>query len=310
MIPRPRDYVILAVMPLFFVSNLIIGRPAVDTVPPWTLAALRWSFACLILLPFAWPGLREHGRALAAQWRLILWLGFLGMWICGGIVYVALQFTTATHGTLIYTASPVLVVLIAAVLARRPLPLAEALGVILGIAGVFTIVLEGAPLSILHRPFNAGDLLFIVAAISWAIYSIQLKSRALQDFPTLLVFLAIALAGAVLLLPCMLAELALIGGFPTSAKAWTSIAGIVVFASVLSFSSYQYGVKRVGPALTSIFLYLLPCYGIVLAAVFLGEAIHAYHGIGLLLVMAGVGLATGLPGLLKSFVRQRANRSG
>lgn len=123
-------------------------------------------------------------------------------------------------------------------------------------------------------------------------------------------FLAIALAGAVLLLPCMLAELALIGGFPTSAKAWTSIAGIVVFASVLSFSSYQYGVKRVGPALTSIFLYLLPCYGIVLAAVFLGEAIHAYHGIGLLLVMAGVGLATGLPGLLKSFVRQRANRSG
>ena len=37
---------------MFFVSNLIIGRPAVETVPPWTLATLRWSFACLILVPF------------------------------------------------------------------------------------------------------------------------------------------------------------------------------------------------------------------------------------------------------------------
>lgn len=308
MSPRPRDYAILAVMPLFFVSNLIIGRPAVEAVPPWTLAALRWSFACLILLPFAWPALRRHGRELAAQWRLIIWLGFLGMWICGGIVYVALQYTTATHGTLIYTASPVLVVLIAAVMARRPLPLAQALGVTLGIAGVFTIVLEGAPLSVFSRRFNGGDLLFIAAAISWAVYSVQLKSRALQAFPTLLLFFAIALAGSALLIPCMIAELALIGGFPNSARAWTSIAGIVVFASVLSFSSYQYGIKRVGPALTSIFLYLLPCYGIVLAAVFLGEAIHVYHGIGLLLVMAGVGLATGLPGLLKSSFRSK--RSG
>ena len=55
---RPRDLVILAVMPLFFVSNLIIGRPAVETVPPWTLAALRWAFACLILAPIRVAGRR------------------------------------------------------------------------------------------------------------------------------------------------------------------------------------------------------------------------------------------------------------
>lgn len=86
MTTRPRDLIILAVMPLFFVSNLIIGRPAVDTVPPWTLAALRWSFACLILAPFALPAARQHAATLIAQWKLIVLLGFLGMWICGGIV--------------------------------------------------------------------------------------------------------------------------------------------------------------------------------------------------------------------------------
>jgi drug/metabolite transporter (DMT)-like permease len=292
MTTRPRDLIILAVMPLFFVSNLIIGRPAVDTVPPWTLAALRWSFACLILAPFALPAVRQHATTLVAHWKLIALLGFLGMWICGGIVYVALQYTTATHGTLIYTASPVIVVLLAALLARRPLPIGQAIGVILGIAGVFTIVLEGQPLAILSHHFNVGDLWFVLAAFAWAVYSLLLKNSTLQTVPTMALFFVIALAGAVMLIPCMVAEWWMIGKFPSTLRAWASIAGIVVFSSVLSFSTYQYGVKKVGPALTSIFLYLLPVYGIVLAVLFLGETFRPYHAAGLVLVLGGIILAT------------------
>ena len=289
---RPRDLAILAAMPLFFVSNLIIGRPAVESVPPWTLAALRWTFACLILAPFALPAARAHAATLIAKWKLIALLGFLGMWICGGIVYVALQYTTATHGTLIYTASPVIVVLLGALLARRALPLAQMIGVVLGIAGVFTIVLEGQPLAILSHHFNVGDLWFVLAAIAWAIYSLLLKDAALQTVPTLALFFVIALAGAILLIPCMIAELWMIGGFPSTPRAWASIAGIVIFASVLSFSTYQYGIKKVGPALTSIFLYLLPVYGIALAVIFLGEVFRPYHAVGLVLVLGGIVLAT------------------
>lgn len=289
---RMRDFAILAAMPLFFVSNLIIGRPAVETVPPWTLAALRWTFACLILAPFALPAARMHAATLIAKWKLITLLGFLGMWICGGIVYVALQYTTATHGTLIYTASPVIVVLLGAVLARRPLPLGQMIGVLLGVAGVFTIVLEGQPAAIFTHHFNVGDLWFVFAAIAWAIYSLLLKNAALQTVPTLALFFVITLAGAVLLIPCMIAELWLIGGFPSTVRAWASIAGIVIFASVLSFSAYQYGIKKVGPALTSIFLYLLPVYGIALAVIFLGEAFRPYHAVGLVLVLGGIVLAT------------------
>jgi drug/metabolite transporter (DMT)-like permease len=236
--------------------------------------------------------MRAHAPTLAARWKLIACLGFLGMWICGGIVYVALQYTTATHGTLIYTASPVIVVLLGALMARRALPLGQAVGVVLGIAGVFTIVLEGQPTAILSHHFNAGDLWFVLAAISWAIYSLLLKNAALQTVPTFALFFVIALAGAVLLIPCMIAEWWLIGGFPSTLRAWASIAGIVIFASVLSYSTYQYGVKRAGPALTSIFLYLLPVYGIAMAVLFLGETVRLYHAVGLVLVLGGIVLAT------------------
>lgn len=245
---RLRAYVILTAMPLFFVSNLIIGRPAVETVPPWTLATLRWFLACAILAPFVLSDLKRHAKAIVIEWPRITLLGFLGMWICGGVVYVALQTTTATNATLIYTASPVLVVLLAAVLARKPLPLAQALGVVLGVAGVFVVVLKGDPATLLKQRFNAGDLGIVLAAISWAIYSLLLRRSTLQTIPTLPLFFTIALAGTLTLLPCMVAELAIIGGFPVTPRAWLSIGGIVVFSSVLSFSTYQYGGQGCRPS--------------------------------------------------------------
>jgi drug/metabolite transporter (DMT)-like permease len=302
---RARAYLILAVMPLFFVSNLIIGRPAVEAVPPWTLATLRWLITCAVLAPFVAPLLTQHRDAIRAEWRMIAVLGFLGMWICGGLVYLSLQHTTATNGTLIYTASPVLVVLLAALLARKPLPVSQALGVALGVAGVFTVVLKGDPAALLRLRLNTGDVGFVVAAIAWAIYSLLLKRPALERIPTAALFLCIALAGGVLLLPCMAVEIASGGQFPVTARAWASIGGIVVFASILSFSTYQYGVKTVGPTVTSVFMYLLPCYGVALAALFLGEQLHGYHAAGLALVMLGIVLATGA-GLRDLVVQQVA----
>jgi len=289
---RLRAYLILAVMPLFFVSNLIFGRPAVETVPPWTLATLRWTITCAVIAPFVLPLVRRHLDTILDQWRVIVLLGFLGMWVCGGLVYWSLLYTTATNGTLIYTASPVLVVLADALISRRPLPMTQALGVLLGLLGVFTVVLKGDPSALLHLHFNIGDIGFIISAIGWAIYSLLLRQTTIEDLPTAALFFVIAWCGATLLIPFMMLELALGAPFPTTAKAWASIAGIVLFASILSFSTYQYGVKHVGPAVTSVFLYLLPCYGVALAALFLGEELHLYHAAGLALVMAGIMLVS------------------
>lgn len=289
---RVRAYLILAVMPLFFVSNLVLGRPAVDNVPPWTLATLRWLIVCVLVGPFVWPMLKRHERTIRSEWRAIVLLGFIGMWICGGLVYLSLRYTTATNATLIYTASPVIVVLIAALLARKALPLTEALGVTLGVLGVFTVVLKGDPEALLHLRLNIGDIGIVVAAIAWAVYSLVLKRKGLERIPTAALFFLIAFTGSIMLIPCMAIELWRGEPFPVTVRAWTSIGAIVLFASLLSFSSYQYGIKTVGPSVTSVFMYLLPIYGVALAAMFLGEELHAYHAAGLTLVLAGIVLAS------------------
>ena len=296
--PRHRAFALLAIMPLFFSSNLIIGRAANESVEPWTLAFLRWVVAFLILLPFAWAGLVRHRVSLRQQWQLIGVMGLLGMWICGAGVSFALDYTTATHGTLIYTSSPVLIVLLEWLFRGRPIGLREGIGITLAIAGVVTIVVEGSLDLLLSFRFNIGDIIFAIAALSWAVYSVLLRRPSLTEIPTLSLFAALALAGAVTLLPFTFVEVVATHRFPMSLDAWASIFGVAFVSSVLAFSCFQYGIKVVGPATTGLFMYLMPPYGVLMAVVFLGERLHAYHLLGFVLIMIGLVLATAPPQLI------------
>ncbi len=91
-------YLVMLVTPLFFSSNLIFGRLAIPEVAPFTLAFLRWTGAAILLSPWV---IREIGPARAfvtGHPRHWLLLGFLGMWICGGIVYLGLNTDTQHLG--------------------------------------------------------------------------------------------------------------------------------------------------------------------------------------------------------------------
>ena len=279
-------------MPLFFSSNIVFGRVAADQVEPFTLAFLRWSLTALILTPFVWTAIRDKSQFLRSQSRLLLTLGFLGMWVCGALVYLALDYTTATNGTLIYTSSPVLIILIEYLFRGRQLAWRESIGVIFALIGVIVIVVKGSLQTLLTLSFNVGDLIFVACAISWAVYSVMLRAPRLAPLQTLPLFMLIAASGALLLAPFAFFEIIWLQAFPTSSAAWINIAGIVILASLLAFSMFQFGVKVLGPSLTGIFMYLLPVYGVGLAVIFLGEELAYFHLWGVLLVLSGVILST------------------
>jgi drug/metabolite transporter (DMT)-like permease len=286
-------YALLALMPLFFVSNLVIGRAAIADVEPWTLAFWRWGLAAALLLPFAWREIAAEAARLRAAVAEILALGFLGMILCGGLVYVGLSTTTATHGALIYASSSIMIVLIEAAAFGRALSLRTLAGAVIGFTGVAVILLEGDLTRLLQLEFNHGDLVIAVSAFSWAVYSVVLKRERVAKLPILPLFAMIAVVGALLLVPPMLYEAVTLDAFPRGMRAWAEIAALAIFPSVLAFGLYQYGVKRVGPSVTGIYLYLLPPYGVALAWILLGEQPKPYHLVGLILVVGGVILATG-----------------
>ncbi|MGQ7791817.1 DMT family transporter [Faunimonas sp. B44] len=296
--PLPRrftDIAVMALMPLFFSSNLVLGRAAVAEVEPWTLATLRWSVALVILLPFTLRQLHAFRHALVREWRVLGILGVLGMVICGGVVYLGLARTTATNAILIYTSSTVMILILERVFRGRPVTGRQALGVVLAFAGVGVIVLRGDLARLFSLELNSGDLLIAAAALSWAVYSVVLRKSSLGRIPTLPLFAAIVIAGVGALAPFMAWESWRSGAFPATMSAWAAIGGLALFPSVLAFSFYNYGVQRFGPAANGMLLYLMPAYGVLMSVLFLGESFRPFHLAGLLLVLPGVVLATAPP---------------
>ncbi len=290
---------VMIVTPLFFSSNLIFGRGVIGEVAPFTLALIRWSLVAAALSPFVlfeWPAVAS---TLRAEWRRVVLLAFLGMWLCGGVVYLALGMTTATNGTLIYTTSPVLIILVEALLFGRRIGWREGIGSLIAFGGVATIVLRGDPGALLRLSFNLGDLMFFGAALAWAFYSILYRAEPLRKLSNLALFALVAAAGALLLLPVSLLELAAGAPMPSTAAAWGGIGGIVLFASLLAFSGFQFGVRQLGAPVAGLFMYLLPPYGVALAVMMLGETLHGFHAVGIALVMGGIMLATAPVGLLR-----------
>ncbi len=285
-------YLVMLVSPLFFSSNLIFGRLVVPEVAPFTLAFLRWGGAALALAPWVLAS-RGAARAYlrANPWHWLL-LGFLGMWICGGIIYLALGFTSATNGTLIYTTSPLIILVFERWFFGRAISLRELVGIVIGFTGVAIIVLRGDLRALVEMDFNTGDLLFVAGAISWALYSVLLRARPVAGLDGLALFGLVATSGAILLAPVALFEFVSGAPMPVTTHAWAGIAGIIVFASLLAFSGFQYGIARLGAATASIFMYLMPPYGVALAVLVLGEPFRPYHALGIATVLTGLVLAT------------------
>jgi drug/metabolite transporter (DMT)-like permease len=286
---RVSAFVAIALVPLFFSTNVVIGRFIAAEVAPWTLALLRWSAALLILLPVAAPSLRQSLAAIRAEARQIALLGFLGMFVCGGIVYLALHHTTAANATLIYSASNVMILILEWLFRGRRIGSRELFGTGLALAGVAVVALgsEGWRLTL-----NPGDVLIGVAALAWAIYSVLLKRPALTRIPGPALFVSIMLAGAIMLIPMAALEIATGPALPHSARAWLAVLAVALIPSVGAYSGYQYGVRRFGPTTMAMSSYLWTPYGLLLSVLFLGETLHTFHVFGLALILPGVILAT------------------
>lgn len=301
----PFVYVVLLLMPLCYSSNLVIGRAAVAETGPWTLAFFRWAVAFAILAAFAWRDLVRARARILDHWPLFAVLGLFGQVLCGGLVYWGLDHTTATNTTLIYTTSPVTIVLLERIFGDERLSLRRGIGIGVAFLGVVIIVLQADFARLLAFQLNPGDAAVLVSATAWAAYSVLLKRPVFHELPGSVTFAAISGAGTALLLPCMLAEIWTTGsGLPETASAWTSIVALAIVPSILAFGAYQYGVERVGATRTGVFLYLLPVYGVMLAVIFLGERFEAYHALGFVCIMAGVAMVTS-PGFHLARDRQR-----
>lgn len=283
---------LLILPPLFWAGNAVVGRLAVGTIAPLALNALRWSLASLILLPFAWRGLVAHRATLVREWRAIAALGVLGVGSYNALQYLALTTSTPTNVTLIAASTPVFTLIFGALFFKEAVGARQWFGAVVSIIGVLLVLVRGDAAHLLTLSFVPGDLFMLMAAVVWSFYTWLLKSRR-PDLPLAVLLFAQIATGLVLALPGAWVEAAFFhvpSRFDTP-RAWMVLAYVSVLPSLVAYFCWDRGVSRAGATLPVFFANLTPVFAAVLSAFLLGEWPQWYHAVGLLMILAGIGLA-------------------
>ncbi len=293
-----RAEALLWVVPALWSSNYLIARASEGVIGPHLLALGRWALAIALLLPFTWAVLArpESRRAIRREWRQMLALGALGMWVCGAFVYLGGHTTSSNNIALIYAATPIAIVYAGSRLLHEPMSRAQWAGVALALAGVLFVIARGDLRTLLQVRFTVGDGWIVVAAVCWAAYSVLLKHWR-SALPPLARLVAIAAGGVLVLVPFTALEAWLQPGPPLG---WAAL-GLVVLAAllpgVISYGAYSYLQRELGASRTALIMYLAPLYAALGAWAVLGEPPRWFHAVGAVLILPSIWLATrGAPG--------------
>jgi drug/metabolite transporter (DMT)-like permease len=288
-----QPYLLLTITALCWAGNAIVGRLAAGHIPPVTLSFLRWSFAFLIILPFAWKHLVRDWAAIRSHLGTMIVLSVTGIGAFNTLQYWALEHTQALNTLLLQSAGPLFVAIWSLILLGVRLTLAQAGGIALSLTGVLVILLHGDLTALTGIEFNKGDIIFTVALAIFGLYSVlSLKRPEIHG----LSFVGFTFGcGAACLVPLWIWELLSRPVMQLDTANLLSLFYVAVFPSTVAYLCFNRGVQLIGANRAAPFFHVVPVFGSAMAIVFLGERPQLFHMIGFALVLTGVFVASRKP---------------
>lgn len=288
--PMVQARLMLMLTALFWGGNAVAGKFAVGEVSPFVLTFLRWTVAALFFATFAWPHLLRDWPTIRMQLPYLTAMGAMGFTVFGALLYYGLVTTTAINATIIQAAMPMFIFVLNFACFRTVTRSRQALGYSLTLLGVAVAAGRGDILGLLDLDVNFGDLLIILAALTYAGYSVALCCKPAMHWLSFVT--ALFVTGAVAALPFVALEV-LSGAaiWPETRTAWVVLAYVVVFPSLLAQAFFIRGNEVLGSNAAGLYLNLIPIMGTLLSILLLGERFELFHATALALVLGGIALA-------------------
>ncbi|HUF07030.1 MAG TPA: DMT family transporter [Candidatus Binatia bacterium] len=280
-------HVMLTGMAICFGGTWVAGAIAVDAAPPFTIAAVRFGIASILL--FAWARLTRRPLSPLARsdWPMVAGLGVTAVAGYNWLFLTGLTLAPASDGAIIVPGlAPVFTAVIAGVVLGERLGVRGAIGLAVAAVGLFLVV---NPAGGTDERRLLGDLMFISGAALWGVYSV-LARVASRRFSAVSATLYGTALGTLILVPPALLE----GGVGRLAaappEALLGIAYLAVFGTVAAFVLLNMGVARIGAARASAFALLVPVVGVLSSVALLDETLGPLTLVGGVIVLAGLWL--------------------
>jgi drug/metabolite transporter (DMT)-like permease len=277
----------LAAVYIIWGSTYLAIRFAVETLPPFLMAGVRFVVAGSVL--YGWRRAKGFPRPSPGQWRSATIVGALMLLGGNGGVVWAEQWIESGTAALIVATVPLWMVLLdwLGPGGRAPRKMIWA-GIIVGLAGV--AILFGAPDD--GEMYTAGWVVLILASISWAVGSLYSRSARLPA-PLLATGMQMLAGGALLLVAGVLTgELGGLDPSTFSTRSVLSLLYLIVFGALVGYSAYVWLLRVTTPAVASTYAYVNPVVAVFLGWVLAGEALTPRIMLASAVIVGSVALIT------------------
>ena len=276
---------------LFWAGNFTIGKFAyLESIPPNTLAFLRWCLVWIILFPFTYKEVLKLKNNIKQNLSLFSILGITSVCIFTSFTYNALNYTQVINASLFNTAIPVTIILVCFLLKIEKTNIFQISGLLISVLGILAIITRLDLNILLSLNFNKGDLFMIGAIIAWGIYSAYLRKQTF-DVSLLALVHIICTFGLIFLLPLFVLDVAQGKTIEMSSNLFYILIYIAIFPSIGSYYCWAGAVSIIGANRAGIFLSLIPLFSTIFAILFFNEKFLFFHLIGSILIILGLFLS-------------------
>ena len=274
-------------------SNHVVARAVREAIPLPALVFWRWLPAVIILTVVALPTLRQGWPAIRPRLGGLIIGGAVGVGLFSYLLLGGAYQSLAIEVGFINATTPVWVLLLGLRMGSGKLTAGMKWGLALAFSGTLLIITKGQLHALTALQFNLGDLWSLLAAISFAWFSIRVRDWTRTIAPLALTVVTAWSGLIVVMLPGYVVWI--IGGGPwlvwndaDTGFAFATIAFIALGPTMLGNLFYLYGVAAIGPARAAAFLYLSPLFSATLSIGWLGEQLAWYHIGGIAAIFSGL----------------------
>ncbi len=279
----------------------------VASIPPFLLGAVRFVIAGGLL--FLWARVRGAPLPTKAEWRSAAIVGALLLLVGNGAVVWASKRVESGVVSLLVATVPLWVVVCEAFRGKRP-GLSQLAGVFIGLVGVGLLVLPSGAEVKRSAVDPLGALVLSIGSLAWTVGSLYSRTAVFARPASMASGMQMISGGAMMFIVSMFAgELSQLSASHISLSSVLSLLYLIVFGSLIAFSTYMWLLTVASPAAVGTYAYVNPLVAVLLGVVLGGERLPTQAFAAMLVIVGGVAMVSLGPQLRQAVRNNRNGRS-
>lgn len=279
--------IILAFFSIYVIwgSTYLLNKIAVSELPAFMLAGLRFVIAGILI--FVLAGILGHKISISwRQFKNTALAGFLFLTFGNGVVVWALKFVDSGFAALEISAQPLLVLILMRIIQGKKIQTMSFVGVLLGFIGIYLLVSQKQVIN--QEGSVLGMVLIFLAMLSWGYGSLFVGKAELPSNYFVNTGYQMLTGGFMMLLVSFALGEEWSSPFEWSGKVQLSMVLLILFGSIVAFTSFNYLLKVVSPEKVATSTYVNPIIALILGWYFLNEQITTQSTIAAIILLTGV----------------------